>query len=101
MQKALPYNADKKTIRILKCNNKDLIEIVRSAVSFGGCVGIIMNTVSHAQSAAKLIQNEITDNILLYHAQYIMPDRAAKEEILLMLFKEQMNMEGRKHWEDQ
>ena len=83
MQKALPYNADKKTIRISKCNNKDLIEIVRSAVSFGGCVGIIMNTVSHAQSAAKLIQNEITDNILLYHAQYIMPDRAAKEEILL------------------
>ena len=83
MQKALPSNADKKTIRISKCNNKDLIEIVRSAVSFGGCVGIIMNTVSHAQSAAKLIQNEITDNILLYHAQYIMPDRAAKEEILL------------------
>lgn len=83
MQKALPYNADKKTIRISKCNNKDLIEIVRSAVSFGGCVGIIMNTVSHAQSAAKLIQNEITDNILLCHAQYIIPDRAAKEKILL------------------
>ncbi len=26
---------------------------------------------------------------------------SVKEEILLMLFKEQMNMEGRKHWEDQ
>ena len=83
MQKALPYNADKKTIHISKCNDKDIIEIVRSAVSSGGCVGIIMNTVSRAQSTAKLIKNEITDNVLLYHAQYIMPDRAAKEEILL------------------
>ena len=83
MQKALPYNADKKTIHISKCNDKDIIEIVRSAVSSGGCVGIIMNTVSRAQSTAKLIKNEITDNVLLYHAQYIMPDRAAKEETLL------------------
>ena len=83
MQKVLPYNADKKTIHISKCNDKDIIEIVRSAVSSGGCVGIIMNTVSRAQSTTKLIKNEITDNVLLYHAQYIMPDRAAKEEILL------------------
>ena len=83
MQKALPYNADKKTIHISKCNDKDIIEIVRSAVSSGGCVGIIMNTVSRAQSTTKLIKNEITDNVLLYHAQYIMPDRAAKEETLL------------------
>ena len=83
MQKALPYNADKKTIHISKCKDKDIIEIVRSAVSSGGCVGIIMNTVSRAQSTAKLIKNEITDNVLLYHAQYIMPDRAAKEETLL------------------
>lgn len=83
MQKALPYNADKKTIHISKCNDKDIIEIVRSAVSSGECVGIIMNTVSRAQSTTKLIKNEITDNVLLYHAQYIMPDRAAKEEILL------------------
>ena len=83
MQKALPYNADKKTIHISKCKDKDIIEIVRSAVSSGGCVGIIMNTVSRAQSTTKLIKNEITDNVLLYHAQYIMPDRAAKEEILL------------------
>lgn len=83
MQKALPYNANKKTIHISKCNDKDIIEIVRSAVSSGGCVGIIMNTVSRAQSTTKLIKNEITDNVLLYHAQYIMPDRAAKEEILL------------------
>ena len=83
MQKALPYNADKKTIHISKCKDKDIIEIVRSAVSSGGCVGIIMNTVSRAQSTTKLIKNEITDNVLLYHAQYIMPDRAAKEETLL------------------
>ena len=83
LQKALPYNADKKTIHISKCNDKDMIEIVRSSVSSGGCVGIIMNTVSRAQSAAKQIKNEITDNVLLYHAQYVMPDRAAKEELLL------------------
>ena len=83
MQKALPYNAGKKTIKILKRKNEDMTDIVSDAVNSGGCVGIIMNTVSRAQAAAKLIKHEITDNVLLYHAQYVMPDRAAKEEILL------------------
>lgn len=83
MQTALPYSAEKKTINISKCKNENMIDIVRNAINSGGCVGIIMNTVSRAQSAAKLIRNEITDDLLLYHAQYVMPDRAAKEELLL------------------
>ena len=83
MQKTLPCNTDKKTINLSKCNDKDLVNIVQSAVNAGGCVGIIMNTVSRAQSTAKLIKTDVTDNILLYHAQYIMSDRGSKEETLL------------------
>ena len=83
MQKALPYCGEKKVIHISKCKNENLIDIVRHAVNAGGCVGIITNAVTRAQSAAKRIRNEITDHVLLYHAQYIMPDRAAKEEKIL------------------
>lgn len=83
MQKALPYSAEKKAINISKCKNENLIDIIRDAVSSGSCVGVIMNTVSRAQSAAKLIHDEITQNVLLYHAQFIMPDRAAKEAEIL------------------
>ena len=82
-QEALPYSGQKKTVQILKYKDEDILGIVRNAVKAGGCIGIIMNTVSRAQSAADLIRNEITENVLLYHAQYIMPDRAAKEKELL------------------
>ena len=95
MQKSLPYNADKKTIHISKCKNEDMTDIVRGAVKSGGCIGIIMNTVSRAQSAAKLIKNEITDNVLLYHAQYVMTARTSKEDLLLKRTGRNSNSEER------
>ena len=42
-----------------------------------------MNTVRRSQSIAELIRTEITDNVLLYHAQYTMPDRAEKEKDII------------------
>ena len=83
MQKALPDNSKKRTVHVIKCKKEKFISTVRDAVSSGGCVGIIMNTVKRAQSAAALIRSEITENVLLYHAQYIMPDRSSKEDELL------------------
>ena len=83
MQEPLPQDAEKKIVHISKCTDKDLLDIVNKAVGSGGCVGIIMNTVNRAQSTAKLICGKITDNVLLYHAQYTMQDRTKKENKLL------------------
>ena len=82
-QESLPYSAAKKTVQITKCRDDDILDIVKNAVSAGGCVGIIMNTVHRAQLSAEQIRNDVTHNVLLYHAQYIMTDRAAKEEQIL------------------
>ena len=82
-QESLPYSGQQKAARIRRCRDEDVSHIVRDAVNTGGCVGIIMNTVRRAQSVAELIRSEITDNVLLYHSQYIMPDRGEKEKKIL------------------
>ena len=81
-QAALPVSGEQKTVSIVK-GVPDLSELIRSAVEKGGCVGIMMNTVKRAQETAEMIRGSITENVLLCHAQYIFPDRAAKEEELI------------------
>lgn len=81
-QKALKYIGEHKTVSMIK-GVDDIYGLIQSTVDKGGCVGIIMNTVNRAQTAAEHIRNTITNKVLLYHAQFIMPDRAAKEEELI------------------
>lgn len=82
-QHPLPYTGSRKTIRIEKAQDEEVLGIVHRAVQSGACVGLILNTVNRAQHMADLIRREVTERVLLYHAQYIMPDRAKKEEILV------------------
>ena len=82
-QQALPFDGNHRAVRIQKCSDNDIQELIRSAVKAGGCVGIIMNTVKRAQNISEIIQTEITENTLLYHAQYIMSDRIKKETELI------------------
>ena len=82
-QAPLPYDGRHSSVSVAKCNNNDIPEVVKKAIKAGGCVGIILNTVSRAQNISEMIRREITDNTLLYHAQYIMPDRSKKENELL------------------
>ncbi len=82
-QAALSFTKPQKTVSIKKCSTEDIAHIVKEAVKAGGCVGVIMNTVKRAQRIVEVIRHDITDNVLLYHAQYIMPDRAKKENELL------------------
>ena len=82
-QEPLSYSGKHTSVRIQKIICEDIVEIVRSATAAGGCVGIIVNTVNRAQKMAQMIRRIITENVLLYHAQFIMPDRVAKESELL------------------
>lgn len=81
-QEALESDRKSKSVLIKLCHNDDIAEIAKKAVQSGGCVGIIMNTVSRAQKMYDELHC-ITDDIILYHAQYIMPDRLKKEDELL------------------
>lgn len=82
-QEALPYIGIHRNVAIKKCGSDNLVSVIKNAVQVGGCVGIILNTVSRAQKISDIIRNEITGNLLLYHAQFIMPDRNKKETELL------------------
>lgn len=82
-QQALSYSKPNKNAIIKKCHEEDILENINNAIKSGGCVGIIMNTVKRAQQIADKVRSNITEDVLLYHAQYIMSDRAKKENELL------------------
>lgn len=82
-QESLPYADKHLSVSVRKISNNDIISAVQKAVECGSCVGIIVNTVKRAQDIAEDVHQKITDNVLLYHSQYIMSDRTIKEEKLL------------------
>lgn len=82
-QEVLPYDGIHQKVTVRTCVTDDLTHLVETAVRNGGCVGVIVNTVNRAQAIAEQIRSSITSDVLLYHAQYIMPDRASKEAELL------------------
>lgn len=95
-QKALSFDGEHKTVEISKCTDENVLELVRYAVEAGGCVGVIVNTVSRAQSFAGMIRESITDSVMLYHAQFIFPDRAEKEKQILDRIGKSSTSEERK-----
>ncbi len=80
--KALPREDKKKMVKMI-CGDEDIaIEKIKDAVYAGACVGIICNTVVRAQYFAEIFNNMIEAKVILYHAQYIIPDRIEREEML-------------------
>lgn len=95
-QQALTYQDDHRTVSIRTCRNADALRAAADTVEAGGCVGIILNTVQRAQQMADTIRSTLTEQVLLYHAQYILPDRSKKEEKLLNRVGKQSSPEDRK-----
>lgn len=45
----------------------------------GGCAGVIVNTVRKAQDLAARLREELPEfEVLVFHAQFLMPDRAER-----------------------
>ena len=95
-QEALPYAGVHRSAGIKMCCEEEIISVASDAAKAGGCVGIILNTVARAQRISEMVLNEVTDNVLLYHAQYIMPDRNKKESELLERIGRNSSYETRK-----
>ncbi|MEG0494245.1 MAG: CRISPR-associated helicase Cas3', partial [Clostridia bacterium] len=72
------------TVSICPLADKDIGEVLAQQLSEGGCAGVIVNTVKRAQELAQALRIQFgSDCVLLYHARFLMPDRAKLEERLL------------------
>ena len=55
-----------------------------SLLADGGCAGVVVNTVRRAQKFAQLLRERLPEfDVLLLHAQFVMPERIKREQELL------------------
>lgn len=80
--KALQNEDTCKTADIIWGDEADAVEEIAKAVQAGACAGIVCNTVLKAQHLAEAIRNVDGAKVILYHAQFIIPDRMEREEAL-------------------
>lgn len=82
--RTIPLDKEQTEVRILRGQDADLTEFLRQRLQMGGCAGVIVNTVKRAQEIARQLERAFPQcEILLDHAQFLMPDRMAREEQLL------------------
>ena len=73
-----------------------MIAQLNKALQNGGCACIIANTVKKAQDIYEAVSGAVSDaTVLLYHAQFTMPDRAKKEGELIRHMGRASNEEQR------
>ena len=83
-QKQIPTEPSSRTVHVAFLSEHALVNQLRDLLSEGGCAAIIVNTVQRAQKIAALLYQELPEmEILLNHAQYLMPDRLENEKTLL------------------
>lgn len=79
---SLPLEIPGRTVNIIYGDDDIVAEEIARAVKEGACIGIICNTVLRAQYFAEIAKKIDGANVILYHAQYIIPDRIEKEEMI-------------------
>ena len=84
LQQAVPLPPGERQVACGFMEEKALPSLLREMLEAGGCAGIIVNTVKKAQALAQSLGEALPEfEILLVHAQFILPDRAEKEQELL------------------
>ena len=67
-----------------KITENEAIDMLRERMQDGGCAGIIVNTVRKAQKIAESLKAEMPDKeVILFHSQFLMPDRVNIERKLM------------------
>lgn len=80
---ALPWESRQRRVNIVCGDEQSALEKLTDAVQAGACVGIICNTVARAQHFAGQVCRVKGARVILYHAQYIIPDRIERENMLI------------------
>lgn len=83
-QTTIPLETEPRRVETFLLTEEQLTDTLRSALREGGCAGVIVNTVKKAQAIAARLRAELPEfEVVVFHAQFLMPDRAAKEEALM------------------
>lgn len=83
-QKALAFDGENKEVSVRRIIRDEVAATAGYAVERGGCVGLIVNTVRKAQEIAAELQSAFPKaEVIIMHAQFIMTDRAKREEQIL------------------
>lgn len=69
-------------VEVMEDSEEDLLRVVDSWLTDGGCLLIICNTIARAQSAYNLLVAHYHDEVELHHAGFMAWERAQKEEEL-------------------
>lgn len=83
-QRTVPLTETDKTVQLAPLAEDQLPALLGKKLEQGGCAGVIVNTVRRAQAVAARLRRALPGcEVLLFHAQFLMPDRAEKERTLL------------------
>ena len=83
-QSAIPLDTPSRTVQLTTLTEPELPKWLRRKLAEGGCAGVIVNTVKKAQKIAQLLRESLLEKeVQLFHAQFLMPDRAAREDQLM------------------
>lgn len=96
-QKALAFDGENKEVSVRRINRDEVAATAGYAVERGGCVGLIVNTVRKAQEIAAELQSAFPKaEVIIMHAQFIMTDRAKREEQILKRVGKRSTPESRR-----
>ena len=83
-QNSIPQHIQPRRVEIEPLTEEQLPETLKHTLQEGGCAGVIVNTVRKAQAIAARLKEELPEfEILVFHAQFLMPDRTEKEQRLM------------------
>lgn len=83
-QRVIPLKAESRQVEMISLTEDQLADTLHRLLGEGGCAAVILNTVKKAQAAAAHLRAALPGfEVMVFHAQFLMPDRAAKEQALL------------------
>ncbi len=83
-QEVITQDAPSREVALGHLADEALVSWLRKMLSQGGCAGVIVNTVRRAQEVARQLERALPDKqVELFHSQFLMPDRAEKENRLV------------------
>ena len=95
-QRKIQIDQPSRLVQIEQADRQQIPVLIKSAVSKGGCVGIVMNTVRQAQQLAQELHGIFPNHsVVLLHSRLLMADRSERESELLRILGKHSTPEQR------
>ncbi len=83
-QKTVALPPQPRKVRVKTVTAQRLPRLLRDLLQDGGCAGVVVNTVKKAQEIAAALRAALPEHeVVLFHSQFLTPDRAEIERTLL------------------